>query len=63
MKIDLSPALSRAQGVVNGLLLAIPSLAVGLLVFAAFVLIGVGVKAAVAPSTASDAKSERLARE
>jgi len=61
MKIDLSPALTRAQGVVNGLLLAIPSLAVGLLVFAAFVLIGVGVKAAVARLTEARLRTHRNA--
>jgi small-conductance mechanosensitive channel len=61
MSIDLSPALSRAQGVVNGLLLAIPSLAVGLLVFAAFALIGVGVKAAVARLTEARLRTHRNA--
>ncbi len=61
MNIDLSPALGRGQDVVNGLLVAIPSLAVGLLVFAAFVLIGMGVKAAVARLTEARLKAHRNA--
>jgi len=61
MNIDLSPALSRAQDVVNGLLVAIPSLAVGLLVFAAFALIGAGVKAAVARLTEARLRTHRNA--
>ncbi len=61
MNIDLSPALSRAQDVVNGLLVAIPNLAVGLLVFAAFALIGAGVKAAVARLTEARLRTHRNA--
>jgi small-conductance mechanosensitive channel len=47
--------------VVNGLLVAIPSLAVGLRVFAAFVLFGMGVKAAVARLTEARLKAHRNA--
>lgn len=61
MNIDLSPALARAQSVVNGLLLALPSLAVGLVVFALFVLLGLGVKAVVARLTESRLHAHRNA--
>jgi len=61
MNIDLSPALSRAQDVVNGLLMAFPSLAVGLLVFAAFALIGSAVRAAVARLTEARLRTHRNA--
>ncbi len=61
MNIDLSPALTRAQDVVNGLLLALPGLAVGLVVFAAFMLIGAAVKAAVARVTETRLHAHRNA--
>jgi len=61
MNIDLSPALSRAQDVVNGLLVSIPSMAVGLLVFAAFALIGAAVRAAVARLTQARLRTHRNA--
>ena len=57
MTVDLSPALTRARDLVNGLLLAIASLVVGLLVFVA------PRRAAdvVASSIAADATSEKPA--
>ncbi|MEP6918848.1 MAG: mechanosensitive ion channel family protein, partial [Acidobacteriota bacterium] len=61
MNIDLSPALNRAQHVVNGLLLAVPSLAVGLIVFGAFVLLGFGVKSIVARLTEARLHAHRNA--
>ena len=35
MNVDLSPSLTRAQDVVNGLLVALPSMGVGVIVFVA----------------------------
>ncbi|MEO6236332.1 MAG: mechanosensitive ion channel family protein [Vicinamibacterales bacterium] len=61
MNVDLSPALTRARDVVNGLLLALPSLAVGLLVFGAFVLLGFGVKSVVARLTEARLHTHRNA--
>lgn len=61
MNSDLSPALSRAQQVVNGLWLAVPSVAVSLVVFALFVALGFGVKAVVARLTASRLNAHRNA--
>jgi small-conductance mechanosensitive channel len=61
MNLDLSPAWTRAQQVVNGLLLALPGLAVGLMVFTAFVLLGFGVKAVVARLTEARLHTHRNA--
>lgn len=61
MNTDLSPAVTRAQQVVNGLLLAVPSLVVGLLVFAAFVLLGLGLKVVVARVTEARLHAHRNA--
>ncbi|MEO7271480.1 MAG: mechanosensitive ion channel family protein [Vicinamibacterales bacterium] len=61
MNVDLATALTRARAVVNGILLAIPSLAIGLLVFAAFVLLGLGVKLAVARVTQARLHTHRNA--
>ncbi len=61
MSINLSPALTRAHDVVNGLVLAVPSLAVGFLVFVAFALFGVGVKSLVARATEARLHTHRNA--
>ena len=48
MNLDLGPAFTRAQTVVNGLIAAIPSIVVALVVFAAFPLLGAIVTGVVA---------------
>lgn len=45
MNLDLGPAFTRAQAVVNGLVAAIPGLIVALVVFAGFLLVAAIVKA------------------
>ncbi|MEO7133684.1 MAG: mechanosensitive ion channel family protein [Vicinamibacterales bacterium] len=61
MNLDLSPAWTRAQSVVDGFVLALPNLAVGLVVCGVFVLAGIGVRSAVARLTESRLRAHRNA--
>ena len=61
MNVDLGPAFTRAQTVVNGLIAAIPSIVVALVVFAAFLLVGAIVKGVVARLTLARVRAHRNA--
>ncbi|MEO7274273.1 MAG: mechanosensitive ion channel family protein [Vicinamibacterales bacterium] len=61
MHIDLSPALERANSVVNGLVASVPSLAIGILVFGLVALVGAFVRAGVARLTESRLRTHRSA--
>jgi hypothetical protein len=51
VNLDLGPAFDRAQTVVNGLVAAIPSIVVALVVFGAFLVVAASVKSVVARLT------------
>lgn len=61
MNLDLSQAFSRAQSVVNGLVAAIPSILVALLVFGVFVILAAIVKGVVARVTEARLQAHRNA--
>ncbi|MEO8520430.1 MAG: mechanosensitive ion channel family protein [Acidobacteriota bacterium] len=61
MKLDLSPAVARAQSVVNGFIAAIPSVLVALVVFAAFFFLARLARGLVARLTESRLGSHRNA--
>ncbi len=61
MNFDLSPAITRAQAVVNGVVAALPSIALALVVFGGFVLIAALVKRIVARLTETRLRAHRNA--
>lgn len=61
MNLDLGPAFTRAQAVVNGLVAAIPGLIVALVVFGGFLLVAAIVKGAVARLTETRLHAHRNA--
>ena len=61
MNLDLGPAFDRAQTVVNGLVAAIPSIVVALVVFGAFLLVAAIVKGVVARLTEARLRAHRNA--
>jgi Na+-translocating ferredoxin:NAD+ oxidoreductase RnfD subunit len=61
MNFDFGPAFNRAQAVVNGLVAAIPSVVVALVVFGAFLVLGTIVKGVVARLTQARLQAHRNA--
>jgi hypothetical protein len=61
MTLDLGPAFSRAQTVVSGLVAAIPSILVALIVFGAFFVLAAVVKGVVARLTEARLHAHRNA--
>lgn len=61
MNLDLGPAFTRAQAIVNGLVAAIPALVVAVIVFAGFVLLAFIVKGGVARLTEARLHAHRNA--
>ena len=61
MNLDLGPAFDRAQTVVNGLVAAIPSIVVALVVFGAFLVVAAIVKGVVARLTEARLRAHRNA--
>lgn len=61
MTMDLGPAFTRAQAVVNGLIAAIPSIVVALVVFGGFLLLAAIVKSVVARLTEARLRAHRNA--
>lgn len=61
MNLDLGPAFTRAQGLVSGLVVAIPGIVVALIVFAAFLLLATLVKRVVARLTEARLRAHRNA--
>ena len=61
MNLDLTPAFSRAQTVVNGLVAAIPSIFVALIVFGVFLVVAAIVKSVVARLTEARLQAHRNA--
>jgi hypothetical protein len=61
MNLDLSPAFTRAQAVVNGLVAAIPGLIVALVVFGGFLLVAAIVRGVVARLTETRLHAHRNA--
>ena len=61
MSLDLGPAFNRAQSVVNGLVAAIPSILVALILFGVFFVLGAIVKGVVARLTEARLRAHRNA--
>jgi small conductance mechanosensitive channel len=61
MSIDLSPAWARAQSVLDGFVVALPNIALGLIALGVFVAVGVAVRSSVARLTETRLRAHRNA--